>query len=374
MRSALRLGRAASAPSLRSGLRGELLAQRLGDEARGALHGLQCHVAREAVGDHDVDLVREDIVSLDKSDVVEAARRQQVVRGLYVLVALHLFLADVEQADARPLVGTLEIGGEDGSHHPELAQLFRRARGVGAQIEHVGVAAARGNQRDDCRALHAREHLQHEMRHGHQCARIAGADTGIRLVRLDQIESTPHGRVLFAAQCLARVVGHLHHLGGEQTSDIRTAAQADRRQFSLQIGLPADQGEADLRMFERGGQGSRDADGGPSIATHGVDSYVKQRRHDAAKQPRRRISPPGESGLFFAVARCQVRLGLQHLASPIKSVTRDAVPRMGFAALRIDGNRRKRQRGMRAVHAAFRRSFSAFLNCHECYVLSSFLQ
>ena len=43
----------------------------------------------------------EDVVALDESEVVHAARADQLVRLLHELVALGFFLADVEQADAR---------------------------------------------------------------------------------------------------------------------------------------------------------------------------------------------------------------------------------------------------------------------------------
>ena len=83
-------------------------------------------------------------------------------------------------------------------------------------------------------------------------------------------------------------------------------------------------------------------------------------------------SPPAVDGLFFG--RCRIRLGLQHLLAAIKSIAGNAMPRMGLAALGVDRHRGCRERRVGAMHAALRRGLSAFLNCHECCVLSSFLQ
>jgi hypothetical protein len=89
--------------------------------------------------------------------------------------------------------------------------------------------------------------------------------------------------------------------------------------------------------------------------------------------PERANQPdPGWYGLFFG--RCRVRLGLKHLAAAIETITGNAMTRMSLAALGVDGYRGSRERGMRPMHSALGRGLSAFLNCHECYVLSSFLQ
>ncbi len=99
---------------------GEFLAHGIGDQARRAFHRFQGHIAGESVRDDDVDLVRENIVALDETDIVEIAVRQQIMRRLNDVVALDFFFSDVEQTHARIIVRSLQIGGEHGAHHREL--------------------------------------------------------------------------------------------------------------------------------------------------------------------------------------------------------------------------------------------------------------
>ena len=82
----------------------ERAAQQVGDEARGALGGLERDVAGETVGDDDVDLAARELVAL--GEAVEAKRQiiglaQQRGRGLELVGALQFLGADVEQLHAR---------------------------------------------------------------------------------------------------------------------------------------------------------------------------------------------------------------------------------------------------------------------------------
>jgi hypothetical protein len=106
------------------------------------------------------------------------------------------------------------------------------------------VTRARGDERDDGRPLDARQHLQHEVRHRHERAGVAGTHAGMRLVRLDQIERAAHRGVLLAPQCLARVIGHLDHLGGEDAVDVRELRGGD---LPVELRPSADQGEPHVR-------------------------------------------------------------------------------------------------------------------------------
>ena len=98
--------------------------------------GLQRDIAGEAVGDHDVDLAGEDVVALDETDVAQrrrialrqrAARAQQRMRRLDRLVALHLLLADVQQADARR-GDAVHVARDDRAHDGELLELHGASR------------------------------------------------------------------------------------------------------------------------------------------------------------------------------------------------------------------------------------------------------
>ena len=79
------------------------------------------------------------------------------MRRLHHLVALHVLLADVEQADAR-CGAAVDVARDDRAHGGELAQLLGRRLGVGAQVEHVSVAVGGGNRRDDGGALDSGQH------------------------------------------------------------------------------------------------------------------------------------------------------------------------------------------------------------------------
>src|SRR5215510_4923472 len=79
-----------------------LVAHRAAEEARGALGGLQEHVAGEAVGDDDVAGPLEQVAAFDGADEVQMPRRlDERQRLLHELVALALLLADRQQPHAR---------------------------------------------------------------------------------------------------------------------------------------------------------------------------------------------------------------------------------------------------------------------------------
>ena len=66
-----------------------------------------------------------------------------------------------------PTRGSLDavhVGGDDRAHHGELKQVLGGAFGVRAEIEHVRVAVAGANARDDRRPIDAFDGLEHEAR------------------------------------------------------------------------------------------------------------------------------------------------------------------------------------------------------------------
>ena len=113
---------------LRAQRRGEGAAQQVGDEARGALGGLQRDIARKAVGDDDVDIAARQFVAL--GEAVEAERQivglaQQSGGFLELAGALQFLGADVEQSDAR--LGDAEHGARiSRAHDRELDEVLRR--------------------------------------------------------------------------------------------------------------------------------------------------------------------------------------------------------------------------------------------------------
>src|SRR5690606_5835813 len=106
-------------------------------------------------------------------------------------MTLRCFDSDVEERDARVL-DTPYVAGYDGPHHRELEQEFGIAGGIRSQVEHMDGAADRRQLRDDRRALYSWKHLQHELGGSHQRTGVAGADAGVGLTFLDEIDRDPH--------------------------------------------------------------------------------------------------------------------------------------------------------------------------------------
>ena len=128
--------------------------EQVGDEAGGALRGLQRDVAGETVAHDHVVIAARELVALDEAGEGERQAAHlslggltQDLRGVANLArALLVLAADVEQADARPL--QLEddacIGG---AHDRELDEVARIALGIGAEVEHDDVVVAQRRQR-----------------------------------------------------------------------------------------------------------------------------------------------------------------------------------------------------------------------------------
>ena len=207
------------------------------------------------------------------------------MRFLDQLVSLGVFLADVEQADARR--GDAEhIARDDRAHGRELRELQRGRLGVRAQVEDVRVAAvARGHRGHDGRALHGPDGLQHEMRHRRQRAGVAGADHRARPAFLHEVDGDAHRGILAPANRFARMLGHAHH-GGRR---MHGHARAHRRRHMGQRGF--DDGGVTHEYQLEGGIGGEGAQRSgyalrrTAVATHHIDG---DRRHAlrAGRAPR----------------------------------------------------------------------------------------
>jgi hypothetical protein len=60
-----------------------------------------------------------------------------------------------------------------------------------------------------------------------------------------------------------------------------------------------------------------------------------------------------------------VVLGLQHLATTVKTVRADVVAQMGFARRRLNCQRRRGQMVVRTMHTALGRGLFILLDCHD---------
>ena len=163
----------------REGVAGEFGLQHLVEHHGESFGRLQHHVADEAVADEDFGRALVDVVAFDIAVEIEARRAQQFPGALRELVALDLFLADVEEADRRPL-DAVHRRHQRGSHDRELHELLGRAIDVGAQVQHRHDAVARRQLRGDGRAVDAGQRLQHEARDRHQRAGVARRHARLR--------------------------------------------------------------------------------------------------------------------------------------------------------------------------------------------------
>jgi len=66
----------------------EFLAHEMAHQLGDALAALKGDIADKTVADHDIDIIQVDAVTLDETDVVEIAVRQQMGRSLDLLIAL----------------------------------------------------------------------------------------------------------------------------------------------------------------------------------------------------------------------------------------------------------------------------------------------
>lgn len=250
--------------------------QIIGDEARGPFGGFERDVAREAVGHHDIDRAGADVVALDEA--LELNRQVRVAQHLGgeldVLVALHLFGANVQQGHQRRLHAEHDAG-EGRAHDGEIDEMTRLGADIGADIENDGLAAHGGPQRGDSRALDAVERTELELGHGHERAGVAGRDGGGGLAILHGLDRPPHGRLAATAQRLAGLVVHAHHIGGRANfDDLDKPRLAGDQLFKLV--LTSVQQKTRARMTDARNGDAVDHGTGGVVATHGVDRDDKR--------------------------------------------------------------------------------------------------
>jgi hypothetical protein len=210
-------------------------------------------------------------VALDETDVVHVELADQLVRLLHDLVALGLFLTDVEQADARPR-NAVHVACDDRAHRRELRELQRRGFGIRAEIEDVRVPAVAGrHRRHDRRALDGPHGLQHEMRHRGEGARISRADHPGRPPLLDEIDRQTHRRILAPTNRVARMLGHADDARSGVDRHARTNARRRFRQRGFDdLGFPHED-ELEGGVGDERSQSARNALRRTAVATHHID-------------------------------------------------------------------------------------------------------
>ncbi len=250
----------------------ELLADEAAHHLHHSLGRLEHDVADEAVAHYHVGFPLVDSVAFDVADEIEPAFAQHLRRLLHHLVAFDILLADVEQADARPVL-VLYRSDQRRPHDRELQQMLRPAIDVGAEIEDVGGAAHAGQRGDDRGAVDARKHLENEARHRHQRPRVTGADTGLRFAVLDEVYRDANRRILLVAQRESWRFVHQHDLARVVNPKAWTGFGAARLQLRLDGVAQAHQDDVDVRVGFQEIERRRHGDVRTMIAAHAIDGY-----------------------------------------------------------------------------------------------------
>jgi len=106
--------------------RGELVdqsvpAQAVGDQPGDALHGLERHIAGEAIGHDDIHIAGEDVIALHETDVVEATRSEQPVGYLHDLGLLFCDFKPDNVMQSGDSVKLIDLGGVYKADEPASA-------------------------------------------------------------------------------------------------------------------------------------------------------------------------------------------------------------------------------------------------------------
>ena len=163
-----------------------------GQEAAGALHGLEKNVAGVTVRHDDVHLAADRLPSLHIAHEMDAPG---VPRPLQELVGLPLQVGtlgglgpDVQQTHPR-LGAAQHVLGVVGAHEGELEQILRGALGRGAAVNEDGPPLAGG----DHRGHDALDTLDQQRGGREQSPRAAGGDEGVPPALLEHIEAHGEG-------------------------------------------------------------------------------------------------------------------------------------------------------------------------------------
>jgi hypothetical protein len=138
-------------------------------------------------------------------------------------------------------------------------------------VEHGGVTVALvGHHGGDRRPVDAVERLEQVARNGHQRARVARRDAGLRrghaaVVGLDLRNGDPHRRVLLAPQGHLDRVVHRDDLGRGHDPTARPSGSRGQR-----VGA-ADEDQLGLRMLVEKRAAGRQRDRRAMVAAHAID-------------------------------------------------------------------------------------------------------
>ena len=258
----------------RGGLGGLGPRQDLGEgpdqEPERPLHGLERHVAGEAVRHHHVSGVVEEVATFDIADEVEprpAGARGQLGMGLFLQGrSLGLLLPDGQQGHPRSL-HPVALAGERRPHLGELHQHRRRALGVGPGIQQHGGPGPMevGDRGGDGRPDHIGQAPHPQQSRGHGGPGVPGGDHGHGPAVTDRLGRPHQGRVLLPPDTLPGVVVHADDLAGREAREVTGVAHGPGTSHEC---------HGDAGLLGHLSCPGHDLVGSP-VAAHGVDRHRK---------------------------------------------------------------------------------------------------
>ena len=191
---------------------------------------------------------------------------------------------------SRPTRGSLDavqVRCDHRAHHRELHEVIVVAVGVGAEVEHHGVAARRGHGRDDGGTVDARHHAEHETGGCEQRAGIAGRHARRRLALFDEVDRDAHRRVLLAAERVLRTLVHGDDFGRlDETTAVVVECGAEQRTHDF---AATDDDQSQVGCGREDIECRGNGDFSAVVTAHRVHGYGQAGGHARAR--RDRITP-----------------------------------------------------------------------------------
>ena len=134
------------------------------------------------------------------------------MRRLDLLIALGIFLADVEQPDRR-IIFAEDVLDVNRRHHSALHKMFGLAVDVCAAVEHQRHSARSRDRSGDRRSTDPLNPTEDQLSRRRRRPRISRRQHRVALAALDELRRHHDRRIFFGSDRFRRVLAHLDHIG-----------------------------------------------------------------------------------------------------------------------------------------------------------------
>src|ERR1700676_2560694 len=301
------------------------------------LHGkafadFQGDIADEAVADNYVHVSGEKISTFDVADKMDRALFQTRVNLAREFVALHFFLTDRQEADARPAVakGRAVI---DFAHHSKLHQVLRLGIHMCGDVEKHRNAAfgirERGSKRD---TIHRFQCAKQKSCNRHYGAGVTSADQPIGLGLTHQAGSDMNRAVFLSPKGLRRVILHGDYFACRHDVDRQVRRGVFGQLRAHDMGLPNEHHA--YAQFTSSQNTAFNLGAGRVVSAHGVNSDCDHRIYLTALSGRQFLDGTRQKKAASG------RLVLHGTAFIEAAVGTSLVRLLGFVAIRAFAERR----------------------------------